>query len=79
MFSVKTKVNAVNAFKDRNGTLAPFTNSPNISSPQQLLNGIQVLSPSSGHKILPSVLDALVLREEVRKGGLYGIGKVLLP
>ena len=69
----RTKISAVNAFKVHHPSISPFPNSQ-IASPPRSLNGIQVLSPSSGHKVLPNVLDALVLREEVRKGGLYGIG-----
>ena len=71
----RTKLAAVTAFKIHNPSTPPFPANQSISSPVYGLNASQVLSPSSGHKNMPTVLDALVLREEIRKGGLYGIGK----
>ncbi len=71
----RTKLAAVSAFKIHHPPISPFSNNQGAPSSLHALNGIQVLSPSSGHKNMPTVLDALVLREEIRKGGLYGIGK----
>ncbi len=71
----RAKLGAVSAFKIHNPAISPFSNNQSSPSSVHALNGIQVLSPSSGHKNMPTVLDALVLREEIRKGGLYGIGK----
>ncbi len=75
MLNARSKLTAVHGFKTQNPAVSPFVNSQNIASTSQGF-GIKVLSPSSGHKVMPTVLDALVLREEVRKGGVYGIGKL---